>query len=753
MKTKKPKQTQIKARPCWWGWLLAVALLPLVVLAATDPQIGELPGYVAEAECVSCHQPQAELHARSHHAQAMMVAGESSVQARFPSVYTGPGPQARFVRDGGRYLVEIEGPDGKPGRFVIAYTFGFEPLQQYLVELPGGRLQALDLAGDSAAKRWFWLGEGEQAPAASAALHWSGSFYRWNRNCADCHSTAVRKNFDPASGRYASRYAHTSIGCQACHGAGAEHARAAAAGGQPAVTPELQPANAMQVCLSCHSRRVVIAEGFSPGADFLDYHSPSLITEGLYFADGQIRDEVFEYGSFMQSRMAGAGVNCLDCHEPHGGDLRAPGNAVCLQCHAPSAQSRFGARAPQADFASRAHTGHVAGSAGSACVACHMPSRVYMKVDPRRDHGFSVPRPDLSARLGLPNACSSCHEKQDAGWAAGHMDAWYGKGWRQRPSKAPALAAAWAEKAAAGPALRELLGGRDLSGIARGSALLAYARSGAPDAATVLQKEAASADPLVRLGVAQGAAQLAPEMRAATAGKLLADPLRAIRLASLRALAILPLSSLSSAQQAQLARAEQDLDAYLAANIDTAEAHGLVANVRFDQQRWAEAETAFRRALMLDPGHVDAYLDLAELQRIRVGEAQALTVLDEGLRAQPDSAVLYHARGLALVRLRQLDAAAEDLRRAWVLAPAVNRFAYTYALALDGLGRTEQAFQMLRTAPALERSDEQLLGVELQLALKLGRLVDARQLAQSLLQYSPGNQQLLDLLQKLSVRD
>lgn len=747
-------------RLLWWWCLLwwCLCCWPVLGLAAADARLAPLPGHVAEVQCLSCHAEQAALHAGSQHAQAMLPATAASVRARFPSTYDGPGTQARFVRAGERFMVETAGPDGKPGRFVIAYTFGLEPLQQYLIELPGGRLQAFDLAWDTAAERWFWLGEGSQAPAAGAPLHWSGSFYRWNRNCADCHSTAVEKGFVPASGEYATRYAHVSVGCQACHGPGAEHVRwaQAVADGKAALADRQLTASkgfvapaGMEGCLGCHSRRVVLADGFGAGRNYLDHYSPSLITPGLYFPDGQIQDEVFEYGSFLHSRMGQAGVSCLDCHQPHSGKLRLAGDASCLQCHAVGAQSRFGARAPQADFAAPAHVRHPGGSTGAACVACHMPTRTYMKVDARRDHGFSVPRPDLSLSYGVPNACTNCHQEQDAAWAAARMDEWYGRGWRQRPSTAPALAAAWAGRSGAEVALRNLLARRDLAGIVRASAVLAYAQLGGAQAQQVLSVAAADADGLVRLGAAEGAAQLPPAMRAAAIGDLLGDPLRAVRLASLRSLAALPVTSLSAQQRAQLGRAEEDLQRYLQANIDTAEAHELVGNVRFDQQRWSEAEAAFRIAIAVDPSYGDAYLNLAELLRLRADEAAALAVLDQGLAAIAGHAGLHYARALARIRGGALPAALADLAQARALEPASTSYAYAHALALDQLGQTAAAYDSLRTDPALDREDGQLRTLELQLALKLGRRAEARALARALLERDAGNQALRTLLQQL----
>ncbi len=111
-------------------------------------------------------------------------------------------------------------------------------------------------------------------------------------------------------------------------------------------------------------------------------------TSPLYHADGQQRDEVYNWGSFLQSKMYASGVTCSDCHDPHSGKLRAEGNALCAACHLPS------------KYDAAAHHHHKPGSAGAACVACHMPTTTYMVVDPRHDHSLRVPRPDLSVKFG-----------------------------------------------------------------------------------------------------------------------------------------------------------------------------------------------------------------------------------------------------------------------------------------------------------------------------------------------------------------
>ncbi|MEN8160455.1 MAG: multiheme c-type cytochrome, partial [Myxococcota bacterium] len=350
-----------------------------------------------------------------------------------------------FERDG-RFLVNTAGPDGAPADFEIAYTFGVAPLQQYLVRLPGGRLQALGTAWDArpaaaGGQRWFHLHPDEPIPADDV-LHWTKLSQRWNAQCAECHSTALRKGFDATEDAYDTSFAELDVACEACHGPGSRHVAKAEGPGddrasglvvafepwrpdrwrfedeQPIArrTRPLASHVELDTCAPCHARRSTLREGRLPGEPLLDSHRPALLQPGLYEADGQMRDEVYVWGSFLQSRMHAAGVTCSDCHDAHSLALRAEGNALCGQCHQPAAYDR------------EAHHHHAPRSAGADCVACHMPARTYMVIDERRDHSFRVPRPDLSVSLGTPNACTDCHGERPARWAADAVAAWFPDG-------------------------------------------------------------------------------------------------------------------------------------------------------------------------------------------------------------------------------------------------------------------------------------------------------------------------------------
>ena len=407
--------------------------------------------YVGSNACVSCHGKEASEWQTSQHHDAMAEATAQSVLGNFNNAkFNYAGLTSTFFKRAGKFFVNTDGRDGKLTDHEIKYTFGVYPLQQYLVEFPDGRLQALSIAWDARPKkeggqRWFHLYADERI-TYDDELHWTRPSQNWNFMCADCHSTDIRKNYDSVADRFQTRWAEISVGCEACHGPGSRHlewAKSSRAGkpsendGAKGLSARLderrgitwsvnaasgnavrsQPRateREIEVCAQCHARRGQIAEGYQAGKPFLDYYRPALLTPLLYHSDGQQRSEVYNWGSFLQSKMHANGVTCSDCHNPHSGKLRAEGNVICATCHTPS----------KYDIA--AHHHHKSHSAGAACVACHMPTTTYMVVDPRHDHSLRVPRPDLSVKFGTPNACNGCHTNRDARWAANQVKQWYG---------------------------------------------------------------------------------------------------------------------------------------------------------------------------------------------------------------------------------------------------------------------------------------------------------------------------------------
>jgi predicted CXXCH cytochrome family protein len=730
-----------------------VALVVLFPACGEDPPVAaSRPSFVDDATCAECHAYEAERWRGSHHDLAMQEASETTVLGDFDDArFESEGVATRFFRRDGGFWVETEGPDGASAEFEVAYVFGVDPLQQVLVRFPGGRLQCLTVAWDTAERRWFSLYPGERF-APSDPLHWTGLYQRWNSMCADCHSTELRRGYDVARDAYDTTFAALDVGCQACHGPGSEHvarARQREIGdydewrnGLVTTLRRGRPREQLDACAPCHSRRIRLTETNEIGAPFLDGFLPERLNAPLYHADGQIEDEVYEWGSFAQSKMHERGVACGDCHEPHSLELLAPGDDLCLQCHVEMPPTDRFPTLVAKRYDTPEHHHHPPESEGARCVSCHMPTRTYMVLDPRRDHSLRIPRPDLSVQLGTPNACTDCHAEQTAGWAAETVDAWFGK--RERPRTfAPVLAAARRGDPRALGDLAALARDADTPAIVRASAVELWqnypADLGREPLASALRAALADPDGLVRATAAERLDLLPPERRIELAAPLLADPLRAVRVAAARVLAAAE-RALDPSLRAGFERAAAEYLAVQDAQADMPWSHlnrGVFAADRGDVPG---AEAAYRTALRLDPGFLPARFNLANLLNAGHRNTEAEAVLREGLARAPDAAgegELHFSLGLLLAEENRLDEAAAALTRASELVPDRPRVFTNLGLALRTLGKTTEAESALWRARAKDANDTDALQVLAELALARGDRAQALALAEELARLLP----------------
>ena len=672
--------------------------------------------WIGSAACMNCHPNEGAAWRGSHHDRAMESPGRETVHAPFDGEeFEEAGQVWQFVREADEYWVELRASEAGPERLRVLYTFGAWPLQQYLVEREGGRFQALPVAWDTRPKagggaRWFSLGEDLASPPPQGdPLHWEALAYNWNSQCASCHSTRLVKAFEDSTNTFETAFAEIDVACEACHGPGARHQanpegpdgflevafesfspdRWSRPEGQRIASrrePLARDAE-LDACGGCHARRAALSDGASPGTPILDAHRPSLVEADLYFEDGQIREEVYVWGSFLQSRMHAAGVRCSDCHDPHSLELRRSGNALCSGCHAPAV------------FDVAAHHGHLPGSDGSACVDCHMPERTYMKVDERGDHSFPVPRPRIAEALGAPNVCASCHAGEGAEWAAQAIEGGEVGGREPAAARAPHWTETLVEEGAPRSDSKrwlEIATDPRAPELIRASAWARYGQEavGAPPL-DFLKARLRSAGSLERLGFIETARRLAPAPRVALLVPLLEDRAKAVRIAAAEALLDISASELPGAARSALARGLSEYREAQEANAERPEAQVNLASLAVAYGEHEQARVAYGRAIKRAPYFVPAYVNLADLERAQGRDAASVARLREAVGLAPDQTEVRYALGLALHRTGETEEALTELERASLEAPEDARLRLAYALSLEGAGRRTDALSNL----------------------------------------------------------
>jgi tetratricopeptide (TPR) repeat protein len=770
---------------------------PLICLGATSwsflftgPSGASLIGSQAEAAgaanfvgsdtCAGCHQAEAKLWRSSQHKHAMDHATEKSVLGDFNDTsFDYYDVHSRFFRKDGKFFVNTDGPDGKLATFEVKYTFGIDPLQQYLIEFPDGRIQALSIAWDSRPKekggqRWFHLYPDENI-RYDDILHWTKLNQNWNFMCAECHSTGLRKNYDAAKDRYATTWTEISVGCEACHGRGSSHVawarsqqnwlsfnrskdstkgllatfddRKGVVWSRDPRSGKVQrnlPPNVLrkevETCGRCHARRSEISEDWVPGQWLQQTHAIATpLGRDVYWADGQIRDvqEPYNYVPFKQSKMFAAGVTCSDCHDPHSGKQKFAGDGVCLQCH--SSETYAGAK----------HSHHKQAEAGPNCASCHMPTRMYMVVDPRHDHSMRVPRPDLSVTLGTPNACNYCHADKPAQWAADAVARWFGPNRKGFQTYGEAFHAAWTDRVDAEKRLASVAADGSAPNVARASALIELAPSISPANAGLARRGLSDPDPMMRIAamdmlVNVPAAQVWPLV-----APLLSDPVRGVRIRAVSLLATVPTEHQPQADRGHFDSAAADLVAALRLNADRPEERSSLANFYAKRGLTTEAEAEYKAALRLSPQFAPAAVNLADLYRRLGRDSDGENTLQKAITTSPTDASLHFSLGLTLTRMKKPDEAIKELRRAYELEPNRARYSYVYAIALHSMARSDEALALLKKTLSAHPNDRDTLSALVSYSRDRGDISGALAYANQLAQMSPDDSHLKALIESL----
>lgn len=650
--------------------------------------------YVGSEQCAGCHAAESDQWRGSHHQLAMQTANAGSVLGNFSDqTIRYFDSETAFYRRDGRYFVRTQNARGADEEFEITHTFGVTPLQQYLVNAPGGRKQALQFAWDArpaegGGQRWFHLYPDDDL-RADDPLHWTGNYFNWNYMCAECHSTNVKLGYDAGANTFNTTFSEISVGCEGCHGPASVHVTQAEGSdfddvyglsvdlndrgdaawvmdSDSGIAKRSQPVTTQQQaesCGRCHSRRTILASDYEFGEPLAATHLPALLEESLYYADGRIQDEVYVYGSFVQSKMYAAGVTCTDCHNPHSGQLHASPNpnATCAQCHLPTT------------FAADSHAGPDSGD----CVSCHMPATTYMGVDDRRDHSFRLP---------------------DTAASGDHYGAYIAAG----------------RNGGANPKLLEGIEDRAFPPIARATLLTLLEPAEDAELASIVTAQLEDADPLVRIAALRALRSQPPGQHLRFGSQLLRDPVRGVRIEA----------AITYADYRDLLPVE-DARAYMSATAEYREALQQAAHMPETALQLAdfedragnavEAERQFRRALNLDAGFAPA----------------------------------RHAYGMFLVRANRYDEALPELAAAANVQPDVERYSYIYAVALNSLGQSEAAIGVLTDA---RRRFPDSFDVAWALATMLrdrGATAAARDVAGQMLRAFPENEQVRLLLDSL----
>ena len=691
--------------------------------------------YVGSEQCKGCHSEQYTQWQQSHHFLAMNPATKEYVLGDFNNAhFEYAGITHRFFKQGQEYLVETDNAAGKKEVFKITYVFGFTPLQQYLIKFNDGRFQTLSISWDARSlseggQRWFHLYPDEKITHDNP-LHWTGYFQNWNSRCASCHSTNLRKNYDQDTNTYATTFSEMNVGCEACHGEADKHISWAKKPSlsSPKILPlsdggewrmekgqhiakridNKRPRQQTETCAACHSLRGELSDQPSTGKPFHDNYQLRLLEEPHYYPDGQINEEVYVYGSFLQSKMSQAGVVCSDCHNPHSTKLKGEGNTVCLQCHDSS------------QFSPSSHHQHKENTPGSFCVDCHMPEKTYMGVDPRRDHSFSLPNPINSKKHNTPNACASCHKNTET-LAEDYMRLF------GAPTSNQYLELLTAARLGTPKVLNHIVAyiqDKNNAPIKRATMLTELSNFPSQLAFKTSMQMLQSQHALIRRAAIGSLSYVPPEKRNGYVS-LLKDPDKSVRMQLAPFLAPMPTERLPDVIHDMYADLVQEYFITHQNTADMPSAQLNLANFYLTMGAGKETEKALDQALILSPGFIPALLNKADLYRSFGQEKQSEQFIRQAIQLAPDSAAAFHALGLLQVRQNKTELALLKFKRSIELAPNNSRYRYIYAVSLQNQNNTKEAIQQLALGLKYQPYNTDMLQFIVNLLKSQGRILEA----------------------------
>jgi predicted CXXCH cytochrome family protein len=632
---------------------------------------GSHPEYLGAESCKECHQQEHGEWEKSDHFFSMQKATSQFVKADFNTSFTADKIQYRFRKKDSVYLVDITDQNEPTQTFEVAYTFGWEPLQQYLLKAKNGKFQTLRATWDTKKNLWFHQSAGTIVEPHDW-LSWSKGGQNWNTMCSSCHSTHLKKNYNESTESFSTSYTEINVACESCHGAGGRHLDAQ---DNPKLTDPYQKQslsnNKSQFdnCGACHARRTMLEDLSDPSNEFLHRFIPQNLTNAFYEADGQIDGEDFVYGSFLTSKMYRNHVSCSNCHNPHSGEMKMEGNALCLQCHEPS-------------YNSEEHHHHegIEGTEGTSCVSCHMDGKVYMGNDYRKDHSFRVPRPDQSVKYKTSNACNSCHTDKSSKWAESAVIKWYGNERAYHFSDDLLPGSLLDDKSF--NHLSNLMKNDSVPTIVKSTALEYLQYINSSESFDLILKSLQHKEALVRQAGYVSLLSFPEQLRKEPGLKGLRDKVKAVRIMAFRSISNLDVKTLNPTDLSVWNQVNGEYFTYLKGNSDFPNGQTLIGEYYLQQGDYNRAVTAFNRALKMDSLQVSPYTNLAILYSGKSESLKVQGVLNEGLAKFPENAQMYYFIGLNEGALNNMDGQITGLKRAYELEPSNVKYAYNYILTM-----------------------------------------------------------------------
>jgi tetratricopeptide (TPR) repeat protein len=721
--------------------------------------------FVGSRKCVDCHNKEYDRWQGSHHDHAMDVANEKTVLGDFNNaLFEIHGITSRLYRKDGKFFAHTRGPDGHMGEFEITHTFGWYPLQQYLVPFPGGRLQCLPIAWDVRAKKWYPLYPDEPLDPKDW-LYWTNAGQNWNGMCAECHSTNLKKNYDIKNDTYQTTWSDIDVGCEACHGPGSRHVEWAALPdmARPQVenydlvvkTSGLKSRELVELCAPCHSRRAILGDYTHAEPDLLDSLLPTLLTPEHYFPDGQILEEVYVYGSFTQSKMYHRDVRCSHCHDVHSVSLIKEGNDLCLQCHRAheydTKEHHFHKKKGEDGEPIKTADGRLLFDIGTGaqCVQCHIPGRIYMGIDYRPDHSFRIPRPDLSEKIGTPNACNRCHLDKTTQWSDDYITKWYGPG--RRKHYGTIIAAGRNRMPESRKDLLRLAVDPLYPVIVRATALSLLNAFPGEETTRAYELSLMDDEALIRRTAVQSLNISDMSRQKDLISPLLYDPVKAVRIEAASKLAGQPSKHLDVNQQGIFQAGLDEFVASMEYSGDFAFGRYNLGNLYSSLNRVEDAIGNYRAAIKIDDLFYPAKVNLAMLYNRLGNNDKAEVMLREVMKAHPQLYGIAYSLGLLLAEEKQYEEAAIYLKKAAKEMPKRARVHYNLGVLLDYLQKDKEAEEALLKALELDPDQMDYLVATADFYLKIKRFHEAKQIAEQLISKYPSNEvgrRILDFIKR-----